>query len=455
VIRDLPILVVDDEETLRDSMEQVLGRDGYAVRTAASGRDALAAFGGETYAAVFLDLRLPDIDGFAVLRQMRETDPETPVIIVTGYGTIESAVEAVKLGAFDYLTKPFTPDALRVAAGKAAAHRSLVLENLLLRGELRAQDDFDPVIGQGKAMRSVVDLVERAAQAESAVLLTGERGTGKTLVAREIHARSRRRSGPFVLADCGALAEPALEEDLFGTVRAARPGFPEAQPGRFELARGGTLLLDEVLRLGLRLQGELLRVIETGQAARIGGKPRPVDARLIAASSAGFAPSVNQGAFREDLYFRLNVIPIRLPPLRERKEDIPLLVDHFLRVYGARSGKDVASVSTRAMLVLTEYDWPGNIRELDSTIERAVVLARGRSLEVEDLMSHGISMGIPAFAWSGGQFKPLAGVEKEYIEAVLRDQNGNRGRAAAILGIDRKTLWAKLKKYGLHGREET
>jgi len=455
MIRDLPILIVDDEASLRDGMAQALDGDGYIVRTAASGREALSVFAGETFAAVFLDLRLPDMEGFAVLKQMRETGSETPVIIITGYGTIESAVEAVKLGAFDYLTKPFTPDELRISAGKAAANRTLVLENLRLRGAAGARDDFDPVIGQGKAMRSVLDLVARAAQAYSAVLLTGESGTGKTLVAREIHARSRRAAGPFVLADCGALAEPSLEADLFGSVRGARPGSVEARPGRLELANGGTLFLDEVSRLGLRLQGELLRAVETGCSARIGGKPRPMDVRFIAASGAGLVQAVNQGAFREDLFYRLNVIPIRLPPLRERKEDIPLLVEHFLKVYGARSGKPVTSVSTRAMLVLTEYDWPGNIRELDSTIERAIVLARGRTLEVDDLMSHGISMGIPAFAWSGGKFKPLAGVEKDYIEAVLRDQNGNRGRTAAILGIDRKTLWAKMKKYGMHGREET
>jgi DNA-binding NtrC family response regulator len=454
MIRDLPVLIVDDETALREAMSQALDKDGYIVRFAGTGREALSVFNGETFAAVFLDLRLPDMDGFAVLRQMKDAEPETPVIIITGYGSIESAVEAVRLGAFDYLTKPFTPDELRVAAGKAAANRSLVLENILLRGEVRGGGDFDPLIGQSKAMRGVLDLVERAAQAEAAVLLTGESGTGKTLVAREIHARSRRRGGPFVPVDCGVQAEPALEEDLFGTVRGGAAA-SEARPSRLELARGGTLLLDEVGRMGLRLQGEILRVIETGRSSRLGGKPRPVDVRFMAAAGAGLSPAVGQGAFREDLFYRLNVIPIRLPPLRERKEDIPRLVDHFLRVYGRRAGKAVSAVSNRALLVLTEYDWPGNIRELDSTIERAVALARGRTVEVEDLMSHGISMGIPAVAWAGGQFKTLAGLEKDYIEAVLRDQDGNRGRTAAILGIDRKTLWAKLKKYGLYGRNET
>jgi DNA-binding NtrC family response regulator len=452
---ELPILIVDDEDSGREAMNQVLVKEGYAVQTASSAHAGLAAFAGETFAVAFLDLQLPDMDGFAVLRKMKETCPETPVVIITGYGSIESAVQAIKLGAFDYLTKPFTPQELRIMAGKAAANQSLVLENILLRRELRAHDDFDPVIGHGKAMRGVLDLVARAAQTDSTVLITGENGSGKTLVAREIHARSRRRASPFVAVDCGGLPEPAFEEDLFGFIRAGRPSAPDARHGRLELARGGTLFLDEVGRLGLRLQGELLRVFETGRAARLGGKPRRVDARFIAASGIGLAQTVNRGAFREDLYYRLNVVPIHLPPLRERKEDIPLLVDHFLKKHGARAGKDVGAVSTRAMLALTEYDWPGNIRELDSTIERAVVLARGRVVEVDDLMSRGISMGIPALAWSGGQFKSLADMEKEYIKAVFRDQGGNRGRTAAVLGIDRKTLWAKLKKYGLLGRDET
>ena len=450
----LPVLIIDDQEALRDSMSQVLAKEGYAVRSAACGREGLGIFGGETFGTVFLDLRLPDTDGMSVLSQMKEASPEVPVVIITGYGSIESAVEAIKKGAFDYLTKPFTPEELRVVTQRAMATRTMILENILLRRELRLARDDDQIIGISKAVRRVLDVVAQAAPSDSAVLLTGESGTGKELVAREIHARSRRQAAPFVTLDCSALAEPFLEAELLGQAKGSRPVAPEARHGRLELAQGGTLFLDEISHLSPRLQSELVRVIETREVRRLGGaRPLAVDVRLVSAASVNLAQAVSQGAFRQDLFYRLSVVPIHLPPLRERKEDIPLLVDHFIRKYSRKAGKDISAASTRAMLALTEYNWPGNIRELDNTIERAVVLARGSEIEVEDLMSHGISLGIPALAWAGGQFKALESVEKEYIAAVLRDQHGNKGRTATILGIDRKTLWAKMKKFKLDGRK--
>jgi DNA-binding NtrC family response regulator len=434
-------------------MSQVLTKEGYSVRSAASGRDGLILFAGETFGTVFLDLRLPDGDGLNVLSQMKESGPEIPVIIITAYGSIESAVEAIKRGAFDYLTKPFTPEELRVVTQKAIATRAMILENILLRRELRITRDFGQIIGISKAIRRVLEVVVQAAPSDSAVLITGESGTGKELVAREIHARSRRQAGPFVTLDCSALAEPFLEAELLGQMKGARPGAPEARHGRLELAEGGTIFLDEISHLSLRLQSELVRVIERREVRRLGGtRSQTVDVRLVAAASVNLAQAVSQGSFRQDLFYRLSVVPIHLPPLRERKEDIPLLVDHFINKYSRKAGKDIAAVSTRAMLALTEYNWPGNIRELENTIERAVVLARGPEIEIEDLMSHGISLGIPALAWVGGQFKPLEAIEKEYIAAVLRDQKGNKGRTATILGIDRKTLWAKIKKFTLDGR---
>jgi len=456
VIRTCPVLVVDDEETLRDSVSQVLTREGFAVKTAASGSEGLAVFGDGVFSLVLLDLRLPDMDGLAVLRRMKEASPETPVVIITGYASIESAVEAVKQGAFDYLSKPFSPDELRVAARKAADNRTLRLENIRLRREMRPSREFEPIIGAGKSLRGVIDRIARAGPTDSAVLISGESGTGKDLVAREIHARSRRREAPFVVLDCGGLDEPGLGGELFGYAPESGFGPPEGRHGRFELADGGTLLIKEVSRLSSRLQNDLLRFLETGEVFRAGSaRPISADVRLIAASSVNLSQAVSRGAFRDDLFNRLNVVPIHLPPLRERKEDIPPLVEHFLKMHSAKAGKAVASVSTRAMIVLAEYDWPGNIRELDNTIERAVVLAKGGRIEIEDLMSHGISLGIPALAWAGGQFRPLDELEKEYIQAVLRDQNGNKGRTAAILGIDRKTLWAKIKKYGLERRESS
>jgi DNA-binding NtrC family response regulator len=451
---NIHILIVDDEEAMRDSMSQVLAKEGYKPKGAESGQEGLALFSGETFEIVFLDLKLPDQEGLSVLRQMREASPETPVVIITAYGSIESAVEAIKLGAFEYLAKPFTPEELRVVAKKALDNRTMILENILLRGELKARRQFDRVVGQSKAIRNVLDLVARASPTDSPVLITGESGTGKELLAREIHRRSLRHSAPFVTVDCSALAEPFLEDELFGHAKGALPGPRETKHGRFELANGGTIFFNEISHISLNLQSKLFRAIHEGEVTRLGSS-RPIKVRIrpLASSSVNLAQAVSRGDFREDLFYRLSVVPVHLPPLRERKEDIPLLVDYFLQKYGGKAGKTISAVSTRAMLALTEYDWPGNIRELENTIERAAALCRGSEIEVEDIVSHGISMGIPALTWSGGQFKTLTDIEKEYIKTVLRDQEGNKSRTATILGIDRKTLWAKIKKFGLEGRD--
>jgi DNA-binding NtrC family response regulator len=450
------ILIVDDEEAMRDSMSQVLAKEGYEPRSAANGRDAAALLAGDACELVFLDLRLPDEDGLAVLRRMKELSPETPVIMITGFASIESAVEAVKLGAFDYLAKPFTPEELRVVTRKALDSRAMRLENILLHRELRAHRQYDRIIGRSKALQNVLDLVARVAPTDTAVLITGESGTGKELTAREIHRRSPRQASLFVTAACDALSDPVLEDELFGHAEGAFPGAREMKYGRLELADGGTLFLDDVSRLSLPLQSKLFRALQEKEVTRP-GDPHPlhVDVRVIAAASVNLAQAVNHGAFREDLFYRLNVVSIHLPPLRDRKDDIPLLVEHFLQKYGRKAGKNIAAASPRTMLALTEYDWPGNVRELENTIERAVVLARGDVLELEDIMSHGISMGIPALAWAGDKFKTLADIERAYIKTVLRDQEGNKSRTAAILGIERKTLWSKIKKYRLEEKENT
>jgi DNA-binding NtrC family response regulator len=448
------MLIIDDEEAVRDSMSQVLVKEGYAAKAAETGREGMALFSQETFEVVFLDLRLPDIDGLSLLRQMREASQETPVVIITAYGSIESAVEAIKLGAFEYLAKPFTPEELRVVTKKALDNRMMILENILLRRELKARREFDQVVGQSQAMRNVLDIVARAGPTDSAVLITGESGTGKELVAREIHSRSLRHSQPFVTVDCGALVEPLLEDELFGHAKGALAGARETKHGRFELANGGTIFFNEIAHLSLPSQSKVFRAIQEREVTRLGSaRPIKIGIRMIASSSANIAQAVNHGAFREDLFYRLSVVPIHLPPLRDRKEDIPPLVDYFLQKYGRRAAKTISGVSNRAMLALTEYDWPGNIRELENTIERAVALCRGSEIEMEDIVSHGISMGIPALTWAGGQFKTLSDIEREYIKAVLRDQEGNKSRAATILGINRKTLWAKIKKYGLEGRD--
>jgi DNA-binding NtrC family response regulator len=448
------VLVIDDEDAMRDSMSQTLGREGHAVKAVATARAGLAHFNKETYELVFLDLRLPDGDGLALLRQMKEASPETPVIVITAFGSIEIAVEAIKLGAFEFLTKPFTPEELRVVTNKALKSRTMVLENILLRRELKAHGEFDKVVGESKPMQQVLLLVSQASRTDSPVLITGESGTGKELVAREIHQRSPRHGGPFVAVDSGSLPEPSLEDELFGHVKGALAGAQETKLGRFELAHGGTIFFDNVSQVGPALQGKLFRAIQEREVTRLGhSRPIKVDARVMASTSVNLAQAVGRGAFREDLFYRLSVVPIHLPPLRERKDDIPLLVAHFLQKYSRKAGKVVSTISRQALTALQEYDWPGNVRELENTIERAVVLCRGQEIEVADIISHGISLGVPASAWSGGKFKSLAEIEKNYITTVLRETNGNKGRTALILGIDRKTLWAKLKKYGLEGRE--
>jgi two-component system, NtrC family, response regulator HydG len=447
------VLIVDDEESMRDSMSQTLGRAGYAVTAVATGRSGLARFNKETYELVFLDLRLPDGQGLSVLRQMKEASPETPVIVITAFGSIEIAVEAIKLGAFEFLTKPFTPEELRVVTQKALKSRTMVLENILLRSELKAYGEFGKVVGQSQPMQQVLLLVSQASRTDSPVLLTGETGTGKELIAREIHQLSPRHFGPFVAVDSGSLPEPSLEDELFGHVKGAFPGAQETKHGRFELAHGGTIFFDSVSQISPALQGKLFRAIQERAVTRLGhSRPITVDARIMASARVNLAQAVSRGLFREDLFYRMSVVPIHLPPLRERIDDIPLLVEHFLQKYSRKAGRVVTTISRRALTALQEYDWPGNVRELENTIERAVVLCRGQEVDVADVISHGISLGVPPSAWSGGKFKTLAEIEKNYITAVLSETDGNKGRTAMILGIDRKTLWAKLKKYGLEGR---
>lgn len=442
------ILIIDDEESIRDSMSQVLHKEGYKVKAAVEGKEGLRLFSNETFQVVFLDLKLPGIRGMDILSRIKEASPETPVIVITGYASIESAVEAMKRGAFDYMVKPFTPEELRVITKRALDSRKILYENIYLRRELEAKIEFEMVVGKSKAMNKVLDIVRRVSPTESTILITGESGTGKELIAREIHRHSLRRDAPLVVVDCGALVETLFESELFGHVKGSFTGAHETKHGRFEVADGGTIFFDEISSIGLNIQAKLLRVIQEREVNRIGSsKPIKVDVRILAATNENLADSVRKGKFREDLFYRLSVVPIHLPPLRERKEDIPLLVEHFLHKYNKKAKKNVENVSPRAVKALTEYDWPGNIRELENTIERAIVLSKGNDIELEDLMYHGISASSGMLNPVGGKYKTLEEMEKEYIRAVLRAQFGNKTRAADLLGIDRKTLWAKIKKY--------
>jgi DNA-binding NtrC family response regulator len=444
------ILIIDDEDSMRDSMRQALKKEGYVIHEAQDGQGGLMLFHKETYHLVFLDLKLPGISGLQVLRQMKDMSPETPVIIITGYSSIESAVEAIKLGAFDYMAKPFTPEELRVITRKALESRKILVENIYLRSELRARSEFEMVVGKSKSMQKVLDIVSRVSPTETTVLITGESGTGKELIAREIHNFSPRRNAPFVVVDCGALVETLFESELFGHVKGSFTGAHETKHGRFEVADGGTIFFDEISNISLNIQAKLLRAIQEREVTRIGSsRPIKVDVRILAATNENLALSVAKGTFREDLFYRLSVVPIHLPPLRERKDDISLLVEHFLQKYNKKAKKTVVEISERAIKALKDYDWPGNIRELENTIERAVVLSKGNGIDIEDIVYHGITAASSVFSSAGEKFLPLEEMEKEYIQAVLKDQHGNKSRAAKMLGIDRKTLWAKVKKYDL------
>lgn len=444
------ILIIDDDDAILDSCTQVLEKAGYAVKGAHDGEKGLEIFNNESFDVVLLDLKLPGTDGIEVLSFIKEGNPETPVIIMTGYASVESAVEAMKQGAFDYMAKPFSPKELRVNIRKALNNRKILMENIYLRKELEAKGEFDLVVGKSEAMNVVLDMVKRVSPSESTILITGESGTGKEMLAREIHNHSLRREGPFVVVDCGALVETLFESELFGHTRGSFTGAYETKHGRFEVAHGGTIFLDEISNISLNIQAKLLRVIQEKEVTRVGSsKPIKIDVRIIAATHENLAEAVKEGKFREDLFYRLSVVPIHLPPLRDRKEDIPLLIDHFLLKYNKRSKKNIEGIDPKAVKPLMEYNWPGNIRELENTIERAVVLVRDDRIGLEDLIYHGIGSSLTILEPVGGRYKTLDQIEEEYIKLVFYNHHGNKSQTAKILGIDRKTLLSKLKRYNI------
>jgi DNA-binding NtrC family response regulator len=444
------ILIIDDEESVRDSCTHALYKKGYRVKAAKDGNEGLKAFKEELFHLVLLDLKMPGLNGMEVLSKIKEENPETPVVIITGFASIESAVEAMKRGACDYLAKPFSPEELRVVVKKALESRKIYFENLSLREELESLTEFDMVIGKSDAMHRVMDIVKRVSVSDSTVLLTGESGTGKELLAREIHKHSFRKEAPFVVVDCGALVETLFESELFGHVKGSFTGAHQTKHGRFEVANGGTIFLDEISNISLNIQAKLLRVIQEREVSRIGStKLIKVDVRILAATNENLADLVRKGKFREDLFYRLSVVPINLPPLRERKEDVPSLVDNFLKKYNKKAKKNIKKISPAVKKALMEYDWPGNIRELENTIERAVVLSRSNEIELEDLVYHGIGSSLTPLDPIGGNYKTLEGIEKDYIMLVLQAQHGNKSKTAKILGVDRKTLLAKIKKFNI------
>jgi DNA-binding NtrC family response regulator len=443
------VLVVDDEQSIRLTVGMLLRGEGLTVREADGLAGAIALLEQEPFDLVVTDLRLGDLEGgLEVLKAVKRKTRDTEVVFLTAFGSIASAVEAVKLGAFDYLSKPFEPDDLVLVVRNAMDRRALVREVEHLRATLEEEMGLSRLVARGPAMARVLDLVRRVAPSEATVLLQGESGTGKELVARMIHARSARVGRPFVAIDCGTLPEALLESELFGHAKGAFTGAAAAKRGLFEEADGGTVLLDEIGELPQQLQVKLLRVLQE-QTIRAVGTTAPVkiDIRVIAATNRDLAARVKERAFREDLFYRLNGIVIELPPLRDRAEDVIPLAVHFLRTFRDRLGKDVAGISPEAVELLLRHRWPGNVRELEKAIERAVVLASGDAIVAEDLPP--ALQGKPEGGARPAHARTLADVEKAHILATLHEHGWNQARAAEELGISRSTLWRKLREYGI------
>jgi two-component system, NtrC family, response regulator AtoC len=446
------ILVVDDEEIVRESLAGWLEKDGYTVASAPDGASALERAGRERWSILLVDLKMPGLDGIQVLEEVKKLQPEAAVVIMTAYATVDTAVTAMKLGADDYLVKPFDPQELSLLIRRIVDRQSLVRENVLLRHAVKKDYRFRDFLTRSPAMEAVFELARAAARSASTVLVLGESGTGKELLARAIHAESPRCGGPFVAVSCAALTETLLESELFGYEKGAFTGAAARRAGKFEAADGGTLFLDEIGDISPKLQMDLLRVLEDRRFVRVGGNtPIQVDVRIVAATNRDLPKAVREGAFRDDLFYRLNVVAITLPPLRERREDIPLLVEHFLERLEAEMGRRVDGVSAEAMALLTSHPWPGNVRELRNVLERAMVVAGGPVIQARNL---GLTPA-PAAAGSAGEaMLSLDDVVGRHVEAVLQGTRGNISEAARVLGIDRVTLYHKLKKYGIRRPEQ-
>ena len=450
--RQANILVIDDEESMRDSCMQTLSRKGYSVDTADNGILGLSMMKEKAYDLIILDLKMPGFNGMEVLKEVNQKSPETLVIVITGHATIESAVEAMKQGAYDFIPKPFTPESLRMIVKRALSTRELTLENMLLRNELKSGLGSEIIIGNDNSMKAVEQLVRKVGPTDTTVLVTGESGTGKEVIARAIHRCSGRSDKPFVAVDCGSLVESLFESELFGHVKGSFTGAVETKYGRFELANGGTLFFDEIGNVSLSIQSKLLRVLQEREIIKVGSSQVvKIDVRIIAATNRDLIQSVKDGTFREDLFYRLSVVPITMPPLRERKSDIPLLTKYFLEKYNKKRGKNLKGISDKAMKALIEYDWPGNVRELENAVERAIVLTENEIIEPSDLMYYGLTVDNDTDTGSNEEDKVrrLVDMEKEYIIKALKMFNGHKGNTAESLGIDRKTLRIKMKAYGI------
>ena len=443
------ILVVDDEQEMRQLLQDILEEDHYRVTTASDGQEALTRMESEDFPVVVTDLRMKGLDGFGLLENVVQKHPESNLIMMTAFGTVESAVEAMKHGAFDYLTKPVKADELLVTVQKALREALLRQEVQQLRQVVGREFAFDQILGKSKPMREIFDLIRRVADSQTNILITGESGTGKELVAKALHFNSQRKSKPFVPVNCAAIPELLLESELFGHVRGAFTDAKSDKRGLFEEAHDGTLFLDEISELPMMLQAKLLRAVQEREIRRVGAtRSTSINVRLIAATNVLLAEEVQAKRFREDLYYRLNVIEIHLPPLRERKEDIPLLAHGLLQKCLTAQQKQVEGISDSALARLIDYPWPGNVRELENIVERAATLTKGPTISLEDLPTHIQDIqGEGQFIEDAvEQTLPLVQVEWNYIRRVLEKMGGNKYQTAHVLGIDRKTLYRKLSE---------
>jgi DNA-binding NtrC family response regulator len=441
------LLIVDDDPVVRDSLGKWFESEDFDVVLAEDARTALEQMARQRYDLALLDIKMPGVDGIELQARLHDIDADMPVIMMTGYASVESAVKALKNGAYDYITKPFDPDELVRLALRAISHRAAEREVVRLRENLQEVYPLTSLIGQSPAMRRVMELVETVAPTEATVLITGESGTGKEVVARALHAASPRRYNPMVVIHCGALTETLLESELFGHEKGAFTGAQARKKGKFEAADGGTVFLDEISDISLRTQTDLLRVLQEKEIVRVGGTQQfKVDFRAIAATNKSLDKLVAQGAFRPDLFYRLNVFAIELPPLRARREDIPLLAAHFCQKFAAAMNRPLQKLGGRTVELLTEYEWPGNVRELENAIERALLMNRDAELRPEDFpfQLH------PAVAAGG---RRLEDIERAHIERILSETRWNLSRTARILDIDRTTLYNKIRRYELKNPE--
>ena len=438
------ILIVDDEKIVRESLSKWFLEDGFRVGTAEDAPAALRQLQARQWDIILLDIKMPGMDGIELQGRIREMDPLTAIIFITAHASVETAVQALKAGAFDYVTKPVDPDYLSHLIRNAIKQRTLLQENIKLKEQIAEYPKLDEIIGESPAMQQVFEMIETVAKTDTTVMLRGESGTGKELIARAIHSNGERRYFPIVTINCGAMPDGVLESELFGHERGAFTGAQYRRKGKIELADQGTLFLDEIGNIGMKTQMDLLRVLESKQFSRVGGNEIiKVDFRIICATNKDLEKAVQEGSFREDLYYRLNVFSIFIPPLRERKSDIPLLADYFVGKYARAMAKPISSISPEALDVLVRYDWPGNVRELENAIERAMVVGKPPAIRPQDL----------PFQLSEKNSRPhsgsLAAMEKSHIVSVLEQNNWNISRSAEILEIDRVTLYNKIHKYGL------